>query len=227
MSSPDALHLRFAAAGQLRRPADTVAARPEDNNAFGCPQVSLASGVVPVSLCQCDALPLAFAAILEVVSSHLQGELQQHFLNGLEHDLGNAVGAGRDVAKIHHTRYGKTSTLIANCFDQLFSFRQRQTTDTVYLLRNDNLDRLKVRDETKQLRPVGASAGCLLAVDAGDVVPGIPRLSDDRFLAIKILPLRTDPQINTSNVYIPLLLSAHLDIPQRALAQNSGKRIAP
>jgi hypothetical protein len=71
----------------------------------------------------------------------------------------------------------------------------------VYLLRIDNLARLKVRDQTKQLRPVGASAGCLLVVDAGDVVPGIPRLSDDRFLAIEILPLR--------------------------LAQNSGKRIAP
>jgi hypothetical protein len=50
-------------------------------------------------------LPLAFAAILEVVSSHLQGELQQHFLNGLEHDLGNAVSAGRDVAKIHHNHW--------------------------------------------------------------------------------------------------------------------------
>jgi hypothetical protein len=34
MSSPDALHLRFAAAGQLRRPADTVAARPQDPNHF-------------------------------------------------------------------------------------------------------------------------------------------------------------------------------------------------
>ncbi|MER8702583.1 hypothetical protein [Mesorhizobium sp. M1273] len=41
---PSALHLRFAAAGQLCRPADTVAARPEDNNAFVCHQVSLASG---------------------------------------------------------------------------------------------------------------------------------------------------------------------------------------
>jgi uncharacterized protein (DUF305 family) len=47
MSSPDALHLRFAAAGQLRRPADTVAARPEDNDAFVCHQVSLASGIFP------------------------------------------------------------------------------------------------------------------------------------------------------------------------------------
>jgi hypothetical protein len=159
MSSPDALHLRFAAAGQLRRPADTVAARPEDNDAFVCHQVSLASGIFPARLCQFDALPLAFAAILEVVSSHLQGELQQHFLNGPEPDLGNAVSAGRDVAKIHHTRYGKTSTLVPNGFDQPFSFRQRQTTDAVYLLGNDNLPRLKVRDETKQLRPVGASAG--------------------------------------------------------------------
>ncbi|MER8537660.1 hypothetical protein NKH61_34970 [Mesorhizobium sp. M1005] len=91
MSSPDALHLRFAAAGQLCRPADTVAARPEDNNAFVCHQ-SAWSGIFPARLCQFDALPLAFAAILEVVPSHLQGELQQHFLNGLEHDLGNAVG---------------------------------------------------------------------------------------------------------------------------------------
>jgi hypothetical protein len=36
------------------------------------------------------------------------------------------------------------------------------------------------------------------------------RFSDDRFLAIEILLLRTDPQINTSNVHIPLLLSAQL-----------------
>lgn len=35
---------------------------------------------------------------------------------------------------------------------------------------NDDLARLKVGDQAQQLRPIGASAGCLFAVNAGDVV---------------------------------------------------------
>ncbi|WP_234838991.1 hypothetical protein [Sinorhizobium meliloti] len=79
MSSPDALHLRFAAASQLRRPADTVAARPQDNNAFVCHQVSFASGILPARLCQFDAFPRSGRLLAE---DHLQapGQFRNRWL---------------------------------------------------------------------------------------------------------------------------------------------------
>lgn len=51
----------------------------------------------------------------------------------------------------------------------------------------DHLTRLQISHHAPQFGPVGACAGCLLAVDAGDVMPGKFRGRDDPFLALKLL----------------------------------------
>ena len=75
-------------------------------------------------------------------------------------------------------------------------YGQRQAADSVDLLGNDHLARLQIGHHAQQLGPVGARAGCLLAVDAGDVVPSSLRDRDDPLLALQILRVRADTQID-------------------------------
>ncbi|TCU08616.1 hypothetical protein EV132_1262 [Rhizobium sullae] len=128
-----------------------------------CHLVCLTTGILAARLCQFDALPLAFTAILEIVPSHLQGELQQHSLERFDYNLRNAVSTRRDVGKFHNTGHGKACALIPNCLDQLFSLGQRQTTDAVDLFRDYDFAGLKIRYQTQQLRPIGASVAWLSA----------------------------------------------------------------
>ena len=78
-----ALDLAGAATGQLRGFRNAVAARSQGRDAFVRSRVGLSANVPASSLRQINALSLAFAPVLVVVSGHLQGQFQKHFLHGL------------------------------------------------------------------------------------------------------------------------------------------------
>ncbi|WP_438270268.1 hypothetical protein [Rhizobium mongolense] len=104
-----------------------------------CRRVRLSASVFAVDPGSIDALALALTPILEIVTSDLQGEFQQHLLHRLEDDLRDPLSVGCDIAQIDNTGHGKPCALRADCGNELFGLWQRQAAYAVDLLRNDNL----------------------------------------------------------------------------------------
>ena len=51
------------------------------------------------------------------------------------------------------------------------------------------------------IRPVGPSARGFLTIDTGHVITGCLRLGDDAFLALQILAVRADPEIEACDFH--------------------------
>lgn len=225
MFGPDPFDLTFATASQLRGSRDAIAARTQGNDPIMRRLVGVATGIFPIVFRQIDALPLAFAPILEIVSSHLQCQFQKHVLNGLEYDLGNAISAGRYVTEIHYAWHGEPCTFVSDVRDQLFGFWQWKTAYAIDLFGNDDLPRLKVCDQPQELRSVGASARGFFAVDAGDVKPGNLGIVDNRLLSLKILFLGTDAEIYPGDAYCHDFLLGSIGYTSQRLAYAPSQKI--
>lgn len=86
--------------------------------------VRLSPDVFSPCLCLVDALALAFPTILEIVTSHLQRQLQKHFLNGVEGDLGNPFSAGGWNSEIHQAGNGEPRPFAPDRGNELFRLWQ-------------------------------------------------------------------------------------------------------
>nr|P22994.1 RecName: Full=Uncharacterized 28.3 kDa protein in PAR locus; AltName: Full=ORF 5 [Escherichia coli]AAA26413.1 putative [Plasmid RP4] len=207
---PHSFDLARAASDQLGRLGNARSAGAKRDDAVVHAGVTFAAGVAAGGLRQLDTLTLTLAPILVVVAGHLQGELQKHVLDGFQNDFRHSVRLGGQLRQVHHARHGQLGPFGPDRRNQALGLGQRQAADAVDLLRNDDFTRLQVRDHAQQLGPVGACAGRLLAVDAGDVVPGGPRGRYKALLAFKILLVRTGAQVDAGDLQpssLRLLLS--------------------
>ena len=94
---PYPFHLGRTVPGQLGGLVDAVAGLAQRDNLGAALRISTAALVPPGLAGLLNALALAFAPVLVVVAGHLQGQAKKHDLHGFQHDLGDALGLGRQV----------------------------------------------------------------------------------------------------------------------------------
>ena len=200
MVGPDALDLTGTAACQLGGAPDRQTAAAQRDDAFMRGRVGTAPSILACRLGQLNALALPFAPGLVVVAGHLQGQLEQQLLHRLQHDARHALGACRHFTEIDQSGNGQPCALGADRMDQLLGFGQRQAAQAVDLLGDDDLTGLQVADHAQQLGPVSPRARGLLAVDAGDVIARPPRILLNPFLALQILLVGADAQVQARDL---------------------------
>lgn len=171
------------AIGQLCGFGDALARLAQCHNAgVRCP-IAFAPSTAACGLCQGDTLALSLAPIGVIVVGHLQGDLQEHRLNGFEHDAGDALGVGREVGQVHDAGDGKSRASRTNCLNQLLGLGQGKTTNPVDLLGNHHFTGLKIGNHAQQLGAVGTGTRCLLPIDCRDIIARCLRLGHDGILS--------------------------------------------
>lgn len=81
------------------------------NDSLTRDRVSFPAGVLAGQLGQLNTLALTFAAILVIITGYLQGQLQKHFLHGLQDNSGHTLRFGCQLAQVNDTRHRKPCTL--------------------------------------------------------------------------------------------------------------------
>ncbi|WP_461513268.1 hypothetical protein [Rhizobium mongolense] len=103
-----------------------------------CRRVRLSASLFAVDPGSIDALALALTPILEIVTSDLQGEFQQHLLHRLEDDLRDPSASA--AISLRSTIPGTASRApFARIVATSYGLWQRQAAYAADLLRNDNL----------------------------------------------------------------------------------------
>ena len=106
MQRRNALHLRYAASSQLGRARDAHPCLPQPNNAPVQGDIRLTAVVPPCSLGELDALSLALAPGLIVVSCGLKRDAQQHVLHRFEHDARDTGAVSDKLGQIDDAWHG-------------------------------------------------------------------------------------------------------------------------
>lgn len=113
-ASPDPLDLACAAIRQASGFRNAVATSPENDHTVMQGLIRAATAILALLLGELDALLLAGPTIFIVLAGHLQGDLEQHVLDGFEHDLRHVLGAGCNLGQINDAGHGERCPLVAD-----------------------------------------------------------------------------------------------------------------
>lgn len=126
---PYQLHQACTALRQLHSFRNAVTLGAQRNDALMQLRVRSPSAVLARRFGDRDTLLLPLSAIFVIVASGLQGNLEQHVLNRLQHDFRDAFGLAGELGQINHTRNSQLRTLATDGADKQLGVGEGEATD--------------------------------------------------------------------------------------------------